>query len=72
MDELPPHSLVKVVPLAVRVPVTTSPKQANVTVSPLEKLTVPVSVSADGHRIGTLVATAIVPPTATVKPFGNS
>ena len=62
----------KVVPLAVRLPLTEVAEEANVTWSPLEKVTLPASLSVDTTVTGTFGPTAIVPPAATVKPLGNS
>ena len=72
-------AVVKVVPLAVRVPATTISADEQqllfkVTVSPLAKLRVPLSVSVcpGGNWTGTLVPTFSVAPDATVKPPGKT
>ena len=62
----------KLVPLAVRLPLTEIAVLYTVTWSPLEKVTAPASLSVDSTRTGTFAPTAIVPPAATVKPLANT
>ena len=62
----------KLVPLAVRLPLTVLAEEAKVTWSPLAKVTFPASLSVDTTVIGTFAPTVIIPPAPTVKPLGNS